>query len=99
MEKVALKTGEKASVTHFLVESRSNVKSSREGKDNEWFGKRQKKQPKKSRGSERRWRQNAMTVGTFEGRRRFVLQESVQVLPEPQKSPSSSPGVHRILFS
>lgn len=35
MEKVALKTGEKASVTHFLVESRSNVKSSREGKDNE----------------------------------------------------------------
>lgn len=26
------------------------------------------------------------SVGTFEGHRRFVLQESVQLLPEPQKA-------------
>lgn len=54
---------EKNSVTYLPVESRLKVSGSREGNENEsGLGKRQKKESKRSRGSERRWRQNSVPL-------------------------------------
>lgn len=93
--------GEKLSVTHLLVESRSNVKGSGEGKEKEsGLGRDRRKSQRGAEGvREDGDKMQCLCARLWRSQQIHFTGVSPAFLPEPQRSQPSSHGVHNVTRS